>query len=967
MDIQTLISRKQYNDIAALIKSRALTIIDFITTLHPYLVDSDDDTRANANFCLSSVIALIADTLTIQQVSVLLQFFIDKLNDSATIESSLDAIAILSQSVLADSDLTAVLEALNIIDMQVLLQPVRYNVFKLANVLLDVQKLPNSFVETYISLATGEKDPRNLLVSFENVYLIISKLDISQSVEDLFDICYCYFPILFKASANSTNITPDQLKISLNKALSATPLFAPQLIPSLLEKLNSTATSVKDDALTLLTACISSYEPEVVDSYYKSIWNAVKFEVYHTPEDSTRLLSLKLLQTLATSLSLSESNSVTLYIEAVVNESVTKITDPSAKDLLPYSSLLSSVAQSTPYAFKKIADAVINEVINTCQRSSDIAKKKSLLAILSHLVESSYKAYGSAHTDGTFQPQKLSNPLIDYSQTLLDTYNDYIFSTSDPQFRILAIEGVVLLAQSSLLSRDQLSSSIQYIDEILLTNTDKALTDASLKALQSLSNIDDSLIIDISFPALLSALDSAEHNLREYGSVLYSLSCLSVRRSVFDVLVRRVLSRVDSSSDEEHLNTLLGALLYSLKIHQDTDYTYYVSRLAEPLIARLVRSWTRSSLSIMSSSSKIVQTIARIVELIIRNSTTQESFASELITLMFSENSSKFGEGENFHPLKSQADISKSENALILFCRSFAPLKQDIPITGIDIISLVKSLYEFELKSKDVHSYRLVTLTLLSNKYLQDAGTIENLASFDSPSDLEKLAWISKGLCMKMHGYGFQVFEECLNKIGDERLTPMQVIAIEVILADNEIVGKENGAQIMRLYRQRCLGIAVPIIIAKSKEGTDLEKTNSLIALGKIIKHVPAKAVSNEMGQLFTLLLQCLDIEQPDIQEAAEEAIIASLDLNGDIVEEHLNSVTNRMLKLSISGKSADVRRKALECITHIPLILKRSEVQIIAKKVLKEVVPALNDSRRTVRKAAVDCREAYYRFELAN
>jgi DNA repair/transcription protein MET18/MMS19 len=58
----------------------------------------------------------------------------------------------------------------------------------------------------------------------------------------MFDITFCYFPIMFKPPPNDPyGITADDLKLALRGCMSASPHFAKAAIPLFLEKF-STAT-----------------------------------------------------------------------------------------------------------------------------------------------------------------------------------------------------------------------------------------------------------------------------------------------------------------------------------------------------------------------------------------------------------------------------------------------------------------------------------------------------------------------------------------------------------------------------------------------------------------------------------------------------------------------------------------------------------------------------------------------------
>jgi DNA repair/transcription protein MET18/MMS19 len=92
----------------------------------------------------------------------------------------------------------------------------------------------DDFVASYIKVAEGEKDPRNLMMAFSIMRVILIEFDPYLHLEvssawafpvtvltlrcsqDLFDIVFCYFPITFRPPPNDPyGITSDDLKLAL--------------------------------------------------------------------------------------------------------------------------------------------------------------------------------------------------------------------------------------------------------------------------------------------------------------------------------------------------------------------------------------------------------------------------------------------------------------------------------------------------------------------------------------------------------------------------------------------------------------------------------------------------------------------------------------------------------------------------------------------------------------------------------
>lgn len=102
------------------------------------------------------------------------------------------------------------------------------------------------FLVGFLDLVGGEKDPRNLMLVFSMLKVLMVEWDIDQHSESLFDAVFAYFPITFRPPPNDPyGITAQDLKERLQECISSTGLLAPYAIPAMLDKLDSTSPNVK--------------------------------------------------------------------------------------------------------------------------------------------------------------------------------------------------------------------------------------------------------------------------------------------------------------------------------------------------------------------------------------------------------------------------------------------------------------------------------------------------------------------------------------------------------------------------------------------------------------------------------------------------------------------------------------------------------------------------------------------------
>jgi len=106
--------------------------------------------------------------------------------------------------------------------------------------------MSDEFIVGITDLVAGEKDPRNLVLVFSMLRVVMIEWDITRHTETLFDAVYAYFPITFRPPPNDPyGITAQDLKDKLRDCLASTPFLGPYTFPSLLDRLDSTSNTVK--------------------------------------------------------------------------------------------------------------------------------------------------------------------------------------------------------------------------------------------------------------------------------------------------------------------------------------------------------------------------------------------------------------------------------------------------------------------------------------------------------------------------------------------------------------------------------------------------------------------------------------------------------------------------------------------------------------------------------------------------
>jgi len=144
----------------------------------------------------------------------------------------------------------------------------------------------------------GEKDPRCVLGLCEVWTLLPAAFDAfgargtevyAENAEELYDVAASYFPVSFKPPrGDSIKISRRQLAEAVERAMCASPTFAPWAVSHALESLNPELGPGKmADAARAVRAMGERWGARVMEPYLETIWNAMRAALAHP--NSTKL------------------------------------------------------------------------------------------------------------------------------------------------------------------------------------------------------------------------------------------------------------------------------------------------------------------------------------------------------------------------------------------------------------------------------------------------------------------------------------------------------------------------------------------------------------------------------------------------------------------------------------------------------------------------------------------------------
>lgn len=262
-------------------------------------------------------------------------------------------------------------------------------------------------------------------------------------------------------------------------------------------------------------------------------------------------------------------------------------------------------------------------------------------------------------------------------------------------------------------------------------------------------------------------------------------------------------------------------------------------------------------------------------------------------------------------------------------------------------------------------------LSLVINKFLAPSdihhatdllwGSSDGLLSTSPLTDnsIRIVFWVAKALVLRLASAD-DVLTHLLSLLSDSKHGLASARGFSLLLAPDEILCKENGANIRLLAKQRVFNICVPCLASDFRIADSPSKPNYLIALSGILAHVPTSVLMPEIDNLLPLLLQSLDLPEADVKAATINTLSVIVVENPSAVASHVNSLINRLLGAAGDRMNSPprTRQAALRCLRLFPGKIKESTLLPFRGRVTWGLgKSALDDPKREVRREAIDCR----------
>ncbi|KAL9593710.1 MAG: hypothetical protein Q9219_007426, partial [cf. Caloplaca sp. 3 TL-2023] len=975
IDSDNLRAEERAKETARNLQSRNISLIDVVRSLGAYVNDEDTTIRSKAISYLSLVIRALPDkTLSRQQVLVLCQFLCDRIEDGGAISAlmKLQSLERFNNEMVVKTFRALVEHFQNFLARP---HSQRLQVLQLLNGLMlnhreTLKSLGDEAIIGITELVSGEKDPRSLMIVFSVQHVVMAEWDVASLAETLFDSVFCYFPITFHPPPDDPfGITAQDLKSRLRKCISASSHFAPFAFPQLIGKLDSTSLNVKRDALQTLSACTSSYNVAMISNYSAIVWDSLKYEILNAQEEDIADDALAALRTIAVRLgrgstSIDQSTPLARYLKPITQDCQEKLQEPQLKQAKPAGHILSCLATSSSSALYLIIRSVIPALLTLYQDTESITNQKALLEIVVQMYGAAVSINQSSEVSSV--PSGSESPLLPFKDSLFALFSRVLMSSPSEEvsFRMVALNGLRCLSQlRGHLQESEIGLFVQYLDEIVLTehlNGRGELRNEAIEALIELSRLKPNLIADITIPALMARLpDQSTDESTDYVYTLEGLARLGADRSVSDTLTRRLLNKLETALWVTKSASYVGALLSSIDYvlsKQDLSADPNLDNYYEKIVVTLVRRTALASIDrgpqVLTEELEIIGRLAgRVISALDEGK--RQSSASEAYTLYV-------GKESLFIPIPYSNCVSEKQRSTMVLSTwimaSVGPAASVFQSIGDKNVGFEKLLRELTrlaiLESRHTtRIYILRQIALFVNRspfaeclsaaffILQNPLGASQLRTDDASSTdwVPVVFWIAKALLLRLSRTE-EVLAHVLGLLANTIYGSASAQGFGVLLAPDEILSKQHGAVIRLLAKQKVFSICVPSIAGDFKFAESFTKTNYLTALTGILKYVPTDIMMMEVTTLLPLLLQSLDLPAQEVKAATIESLLIVGQESPEAIEAHVGTLANRLLQCAADTKGN----------THVfPGKIKESVLLPFRSKIIKEVLPALDDPKR--------------------
>lgn len=1023
------------SQLAQLWSGKTLSLLQFIQTLGPTLTSEDVSTRVISLQCFANTLAEVdSAVISKQDVGVLLQFLTSKLEDEKLSSSTLNALASLVKAKNfiphVNNNLKDLISAvIKDYDPRKHLAKVRYEAFLLLEAIVEKhqdtlatnEEFAECFVNAFIHVASGEKDPRNLLLSFKLNAEINTKIPFQERssnkthdelLSDLFDVCFCYFPISFTTPENDPyKITALDLKKQLRITIASQPQFSRDAFPSLFEKLTSTNPAVRNDVLQCLLLCVNNYPAEVLEQYWLSIWDALKFEILHNDILTFQPEADFIIPPNYESLEETDDNKTLILTLVVLNSLIQKLTD---SEMFP--SIMDTVLQGLEANYKSLVGKTLKPAVLLLS-----AMGSSSVTFFNRVVDTlfSFEVWGhyirSDYQEDTEEDKEIDIVLTTAKQrdlidnlgyvltaqkllgvpTNLEIYKDHILifmgqllQTSSNIEKSLKCKIVLQLTKlvvlDTFLSADEVSLVLTWFSEnikaliedssakgepdVLLLRITKSLTQITSEGPEESIQYYINSVITIILPPLLERVSQP--------LVLSVINQICLNYQFLEVLSIRYLNKLSYEDCDEDLSiNLIESLIFSFKQAQSVRPFLATSWYSKffPRFFTISQKRFADNVYLLEISGSLLGLIVRFCD-----KTKHEQILHDMIDLFF--------EGKTLDGFNFEFEISKPSAKISLLKHILANIDRNCSISDESVDSITKQLINLipNIEDQIIRLEYLQVLAVVINKLaVNREEQVEQILSDLSPksqfdqSSFELSIWIAKGLLVRVSPRGVAFLNKLVLDLSNNPdldycrliLRSFNVLAGDVDVFSNDgkagkIISGVTNLNVKILYKQQIFEICSPKLISDYSSSEKEEKSEIFLStLSILIQNVSAKVINPHLEAILPLVLNGLYSHNSCILEASLQTLDTAITQSPELVKRDMESLVKKLVslgttKIVINKKvvnKENIRLLSLDCLIKIFTEFEEAKVRGLQVGLTQALAPGHDDKKRSVRKKTTD------------
>ena len=218
----------------------------------------------------------------------------------------------------------------------------------------------------------------------------------------------------------------------------------------------------------------------------------------------------------------------------------------------------------------------------------------------------------------------------------------------------------------------------------------------------------------------------------------------------------------------------------------------------------------------------------------------------------------------------------------------------------------------------------LVQICLLANKWLTPShgqmihGLSEKLVQnigqdLSDPqhkevtnNSLRILLWLTKGTILRLDPLTTELLDLILGLLSHSKYGLPTARGFSALLAPHELLTSSNFVTTRLLHKQRVFCHCIPQLASDFRKADLGTKPNYLIALAGILRYVPTEAIIPQLETLLPLLLQSLDLPDPDVKDATIDTLIIMIRESPKAAEGYISSLIARLLASASSTETSN-------------------------------------------------------------